>query len=94
LNRFTANNTKIKTRIDLTDALITLGKTTFTIKGCICHHGNTTSSGHYTYVEFEKGKPTTVYDDTNICVYKNYTEHIGNGRTVDTTGYVLLFEKT
>jgi uncharacterized UBP type Zn finger protein len=92
LNRFDAANNKIKTRIDLTNASINLGTSTFTIKGCICHHGDKTSLGHYTYVEFKSGQPITVYDDTNMCLYNTYIESFKD-RTVDVTGYVLLFEK-
>jgi uncharacterized UBP type Zn finger protein len=86
--------TKNTTPIDLTSASIKLGTSTFTIKGCICHHGGNPHAGHYTYVEFESGTPTTVYDDTNICPYNTYiTIESFKDRTVDVTGYVLLFEK-
>jgi len=91
LNRF-STGAKIKTPIKLTDAKITLGAFTFIIKGCISHHGDTPNGGHYTYVEFNGGKPTTVYDDSNITPYDAYISHVGF-RTVDTDGYVLLFER-
>ena len=92
LNRFNDAGDKIKTPIKLTDAEITLGTTKFGIKGCISHHGDTPKGGHYTYVEFKNGKPVMVYDDSNITPYDSYVTHVG-GRTVDTEGYVLLFER-
>jgi hypothetical protein len=94
LNRFDSTNNKIKTRIDLTNAEITFDSIKFKIKGCICHHGPSPQGGHYTYVEFETGTPKTVYDDTNICPYNTYINiESFKDRTVDVTGYVLLFEK-
>jgi hypothetical protein len=94
LNRFRndrANVTKIVKPIDINNAEITLGTSRFTIKGCICHHGDGPNSGHYTYVEFENGIPKMVYDDTHICPYSIYVTSFK--RTVDVTGYVLLFER-
>lgn len=85
---------KISTPIDLTNAEITFDNSPkFKIKGCICHHGDDPKEGHYTYVEFNDGKPTTVYnDDKDILQYDNYIKS-NKGNTVDVTGYVLLFEK-
>lgn len=93
LNRYD-NGAKISTPIDLTNAEITFDNSTkFKIKGCICHHGKGPQDGHYTYVEFNDGKPTTVYDDDkDILQYDNYIKS-NKGNTVDVTGYVLLFEK-
>lgn len=94
LNRFDSNNRKLKTQIDLTNAEITFDSTKFKIKGCICHHGDGPQKGHYTYVEFENGIPITVYDDADICPYNTYINiESFEDRTVDVTGYVLLFEK-
>ena len=94
LNRFDSNNQKLKTQIDLTNAEITFDSTKFKIKGCICHHGDGPQKGHYTYVEFENGIPITVYDDADICPYNTYINiESFEDRTVDVTGYVLLFEK-
>lgn len=94
LMRYTRGGSKIITPIKLTDAGdILLGNTTtFYIKGCISHHGDTPKGGHYTYVEFKDKKPYMVYDDSNITPYDSYVKHVG-GRTVDTEGYVLLFER-
>ena len=92
LNRFNDAGDKIKTPIKLTGAEITLGTIKFGIKGCISHHGDTPKGGHYTYVEFTGGKPTTVYDDHNIVKYDEYVKALPV-RTVDTEGYVLLFEQ-
>jgi hypothetical protein len=92
LNRFDAG-AKITNSIKLTNAEVTLGKFKFKIKGCINHHGTTKDSGHYTYVEFTNGKPTTVYDDRNIVDYAKYLDTVDRTRTVDTEGYVLLFER-
>lgn len=83
--------TKLKHSVDLTNAQIEIRGSSFIIKGCICHHGDNSTSGHYTYVEFENGNPKTVYDDHNIVDYATYNTNIPN-RTVDITGYVLLFE--
>lgn len=91
LNRFDAG-AKLMNLIKLTNAEVTLGTIKFKIKGCINHHGTTKDSGHYTYVEFKNGDPDMVYDDDNITPYKYYVSHVG-GRTVDTEGYVLLFER-
>jgi hypothetical protein len=95
LNRFDSNNQKLKNQIDLTNAEITFDNSTkFKIKGCICHHGDGPQNGHYTYVEFENGNPKTVYDDADICPYNTYINiESFKDRTVDVTGYVLLFEK-
>lgn len=92
LNRFNDAGDKIKTPIKLTGAEITLGTIKFGIKGCISHHGSTPKGGHYTYVEFIGGKPTTVYDDHNIVKYDDYVKVLPE-RNVDTEGYVLLFER-
>ena len=91
LNRFSTGD-KITKSIELTNAEVTLGNIKFKIKGCISHHGSTKDEGHYTYVSFEGGNPKTVYDDHNIVEYATYNKNIPN-RTVDTTGYVLLFER-
>jgi ubiquitin C-terminal hydrolase len=83
---------RISTSIDITNSEIPANDGTpdvFRILGCICHHGSSTDSGHYTYVSFEKGVPTTVYDDGHIYKYSDYSE----GRAVDTDCYVLLFER-
>lgn len=96
LKRYDNTGKKISTSIDLTNAEITFdNSTTFKIKGCICHLGDDPKEGHYTYVEFNDGKPTTVYnDDKDILQYDNYIKIDANkGNTVDVTGYVLLFEK-
>ncbi len=82
---------KLKHSVSLNDAHIKIDDHEFIIKGCICHHGEGPNSGHYTYVAFENGKPYMVYDDTHICPYDIYTRNVG--RTVDVTGYVLLFER-
>lgn len=86
------DRTKLKHPVNLEDASINIGGRNFTIKGCVCHHGESPNSGHYTYVEFKDGKPTTVYDDHNIVDYDEYVKAVG-GRTVNTEGYVLLFEQ-
>jgi hypothetical protein len=83
--------TKLRHAVKLDKANINIGSVEFIIKGCICHHGDGPNGGHYTYVEFEDGMPKTVYDDTHICPYDAYT--ISVGRTVDDTGYILLFER-
>ena len=93
LMRYTRGESKIITPINLTDAEITLGTTKFGIKGCISHHGDTPKGGHYTYVEFKNGKPDMVYDDSNIVNYATYLATVDKNRTVDTEGYVLLFER-
>ena len=85
---------KLKHAVDLENATINIGDRQFTITGCVCHHGDSPNSGHYTYVEFTNGKPTTVYDDHNIVKYATYLETVDRNRTVDTEGYVLLFERT
>ena len=94
LKRYDNAGKKISTSIDLTNAEITFDNSPkFKIKGCICHHGDDPKEGHYTYVEFNDGKPTTVYnDDKDILQYDNYIKS-NKGNTVDVTGYVLLFEK-
>jgi hypothetical protein len=92
LNRFDAG-AKITNSIKLTNAEVTLGKFKFKIKGCINHHGGTKDSGHYTYVEFKNGNPDMVYDDSNIVDYATYLATVDINRTVDTEGYVLLFER-
>ena len=94
LKRYDNTGKKISTSIDLTNAEITFDNSPkFKIKGCICHHGDDPKEGHYTYVEFNDGKPTTVYnDDKDILQYDNYIKS-NKGNTVDVTGYVLLFEK-
>jgi hypothetical protein len=92
LNRFDAG-AKITNSIKLTNAEVTLGKFKFKIKGCINHHGGAKDSGHYTYVEFKNGKPDMVYDDSNIVDYDTYLATVDRNRTVDTEGYVLLFER-
>lgn len=93
LKRYDNNGKKISTSIDLTNAEITFdNRTKFKIKGCICHHGDDPKEGHYTYVEFNDGKPITVYNDKDILPYSDYI--IKNpGNTVEVSGYVLLFEK-
>jgi ubiquitin C-terminal hydrolase len=83
---------RISTSIDLTNSEIPANNGTpdvFRIMGCICHHGSSTDRGHYTYVRFENGAPTTVYDDGYIYKYSDYSK----GRAVDTDCYVLLFER-
>lgn len=85
------SQTKLKHSVTLENANINIGDRLFIITGCICHHGDSPQSGHYTYVAFTGGNPTTVYDDHNIVEYATYNRKIP-GRTVDTTGYVLLFE--
>lgn len=85
--------TKLKHSVDLTNARIEIDGRPFIITGCISHHGDTATSGHYTYVAFTGGKPTTVYDDHNIVDYATYLETVDKNRTVDTEGYVLLFER-
>jgi DNA-binding beta-propeller fold protein YncE len=85
--------TKLKHSVDLTSARIEIGGISFIITGCVCHHGPDSTSGHYTYVEFKDGNPTTVYDDHNIVSYATYLATVDRNRTVDTQGYVLLFER-
>jgi DNA-binding beta-propeller fold protein YncE/ubiquitin C-terminal hydrolase len=85
--------TKLKHSVNLENASINIGGRNFTIKGCVCHHGGSPNSGHYTYVEFKEGKPITVYDDRNIVEYTTYLNTVDRTRTVDTEGYVLLFER-
>jgi hypothetical protein len=82
---------KLTHAVNLDNANINIGSVEFIIKGCICHHGDGPNSGHYTYVEFKNGEPYMVYDDTHICPYSSYVTSVG--RTVDVTGYVLLFER-
>jgi hypothetical protein len=85
---------KLKHSVDLENATINIGDRKFTITGCVCHHGPDSKSGHYTYVSFEGGKPKMVYDDSNIVNYATYLATVDRNRTVDTEGYVLLFEDT
>ena len=72
-------------------------KVKFKIKGCICHRGANMNSGHYTYVEFENGTPTRIYDDKSNCKYSDYMEAAEKVNTtnaqVEKTGYIVLFEK-
>lgn len=93
LMRYRSDGSKITTPINLNDARITLGAFRFGIKGCISHHGGSPNGGHYTYVAFEGGKPKMVYDDSNIVDYATYLNTVDRTRTVDTEGYVLLFER-
>ncbi len=55
------------------------------------------NSGHYTYVEFENGLPTRIYDDDSNCEYSDYMKAAEEVKTtnaqVEKTGYIVLFER-
>ena len=84
-------DTKITTSIDIEKSEIPANDGTtdvFRILGCICHDGKKLSSGHYTYVSFDNGKPDKFYNDSAVSgVDDTIRENLKK------ECYVLLFER-
>jgi len=72
------------------------GEINFVLTGCIIHEGNTTESGHYTYLSFKNGAPHKYISDT---VNFNYEYMMWSDKDKDKydylkNGYIYLYTKS